>query len=206
VESLSGVYRWVYDLGDWLAKMMYLHFLWVLFTVLGLGVFGVFPATIALFTVIQQWFKKEVDTPFFKGFYSVYKDQFLKSNTSGYTLVGIGAFLYLDMTISQTYIQSFYIHLFLLIIFFVYLLTFLYFFPVFARYRLNFFSYFKQSLFIAIARPPETLAMVICLFLLYYLFRFLPIAFFFVGSSIIAYPLAWFSFRSFLQIEQKKLT
>ncbi|WP_408006956.1 YesL family protein [Pseudalkalibacillus sp. A8] len=200
---INGLFKWVYDMGNWLAKVMYLHFLWLIFTLLGLGVFGISPATAALFSVIHKWLEEDFDIPIFKNFYSVYKSDFLKSNSLGFILIGLGIFLYVDMNISQQYIKSFYVHLFLLIIIFLYMLTILYFFPVFVRYELKFFLYFKQSFYVALARPLETVAMIICLFLLFYLFRFLPILLFFAGSSIIAYPLAWFAFRAFVQIEGK---
>ncbi len=203
---LNGIFKWVYDGGNWLSKVMYLHFLWVLFTLLGLGVFGISPATAALFSVIHKWFEEDFDIPIFKNFYSVYKTQFIKSNRLGFILIGLGIFLYVDINISQKYIQSFYVHLFLIMIIFLYLLTVLYFFPVFVRYELKFFLYFKQSFYVALARPLETIAMIICLFLLFYLLRFLPILLLFAGSSIIAYPLAWFAFRACVQIEEKRLT
>ena len=206
ITTLNGIFKWVYDIGNWLAKVMYLHFLWIIFSLLGLGVFGLSPATAALFSVIHKWFEGDFDIPIFKKFYTVYKTQFFKSNRLGIILIGLGIFFYIDMNISEQYIQSFYVHLFLLIIIFLYFLTVMYFFLVFVRYELKFHLYFKQSLFIALARPLETIAMIICLILLFYLFRFLPILLFFAGSSIIAYPLAWFAFRACVQIEEKRLT
>ncbi|MGE8081272.1 YesL family protein [Peribacillus loiseleuriae] len=205
MTTLNGIFKWVYDLGNWLAKVMYLHFLWVIFTILGLGVFGISPATAALFSVIHEWFDRDFDIPIFRKFYAVYKTQFLKSNKLGIILIGLGVFFYIDMNISKQYIQSFYVHLFLLFIIFLYFLTVLHFFLVFVRYELKFLLYFKQSLFVALARPLETIAMIICLILLFYLFRFLPILLFFAGSSIIAYPLAWFAYRACVQIEEKRL-
>ncbi|MBD1383079.1 YesL family protein [Metabacillus arenae] len=205
MTSLHGIFKWVYDLGDWLAKIMYLHILWVIFTFLGLGVFGISPATAALFSVIHKWLEKDFDIPIFKNFYSVYKTQFLKANRLGIILIGLGIFLYFDMKISQQYIQLLYVHLFLLMISFLYFLTVLYFFPVFVRYELKFFLYFKQSFFVALARPLESIAMIICLILLYYLFSFLPVLLFFGGSSMIAFPLAWFGYRACIGIEERKL-
>lgn len=205
MTSLHGIFKWVYDLGNWLAKVMYLHFIWAIFTILGLVVFGISPATAALFSVIHKWFDEDFDTPIFKNFYSVYRSQFLKSNGLGLIMIGLGIFLYFDMNISKQLIQSFYVHIFLVIIIFLYAITLMYIFLVFVRYELRFFQYFKQSFFIAMARPMETIAIIISLVLLFYLFSFLPVLLFFAGSSIIAYPIAWFAYRACVQIEEKKV-
>lgn len=202
---INGIFKWVYDIGNWLAKMMYLHFLWVIFTLLGLVAFGFMPATTALFSVLRKWIEEDPNIPLFKHFYTSYKTHFLKSNALGIIIIGLGLFLYFDITISKQLIQSSYVHIILLLLCFFYFVTLLYFFPVFVRYKLKSFVYYKQSFFLALARPFETIAMIISLLLVYYLFSYLPILLLFVGSPLIAYPLMWFSYRACLQIEEKKL-
>lgn len=196
-------FKLFYNMGDWLSKVMYLHLLWVLFTLLGLVIFGIFPATAALCSVIHRWYDKDFDTPIFKHFYAVYKTHFLKSNGLGIILISAGVFLYVDIKISKQLIQSSYLHVLILIITFLYFITVIYFFSVFIRYELKLFNYFKQSFLIAISSPFETLAIIISLFLLYYLFLYLPILLFFAGSAIIATPVVWFSYRACIQIERK---
>ncbi|PAV31221.1 hypothetical protein CIL05_00760 [Virgibacillus profundi] len=204
MSSLHGIFKWIYDLGNWLAKVMYLHILWVLFTVLGLGIFGISPATAALFSVMHKWFDDDFDIPIFKNFFTAYKTQFVKANGLGLILIALGVFLYFDMNVSKQVIETAYIHFLLLIVIFLYIVTVMYFFLVFARYELKFFQYFKQSFFIAFARPMETIAMIICLVLLYYLLSFLPVLIFFMGSSIVAFPISWFAYGACLQIEEKR--
>lgn len=206
MKSLNGIFKAIFEIGKWLSKMMYLHLLWVIFSLMGLVVFGVMPATTAMFTVIRKWMEDDNDIPVFQTFLASYKTHFLKSNALGTFLVAIGIFLYIDMKISKQLVQSFYLHIILLIIGFLYLITLLYFFPVFVRYKLKYSQNFKQSFYIALARPFETIAMIISLILLYYLFSFLPILLIFVGSSLIAYSLMWFASQAFKQIEGKKAT
>jgi len=86
---------------------MYLHFLGVVFTLLGLGVFGISPATAALFSVIHKWFEEYFDIQIFKNLFSVYKIHFFETNSLGIILISIGMFLYVDMNISQKYIEFF---------------------------------------------------------------------------------------------------
>ncbi|MBM7599999.1 putative membrane protein YesL [Virgibacillus halotolerans] len=201
--ALNGVLGWIYGLGNWLAKMMYLHILWTLFTIAGLGVFGILPATSAMFSVINKWFEDGFDAPIFKTFLTTYKKEFFKSNALGILLIGLGIFLYMDMGISKQFIQSFSIHIILLVVIFLYIITLLYFFSVFVRYDLTFFYYFKQSFLMALARPFETIAMLICMLILYYLFSYVPVLSVFVGSSLIAFPLAWFARSAFVKVEEK---
>ena len=184
---------------------MYLHLLWVVFTILGLGVFGIFPATAALFLVIYKWIEKDFEIPIFKTFFSEYKKQFIRSNGLGLILVGIGVFLYIDIKISQQFIQSYPIHLLILLVSILYLIISLYFFTIFARYELSFFSYFKQTIFIAFARPIESFAMILSLIVLSYVFSLLPVLMVLAGSSILACPLVWFACRACVHIEQKKV-
>ena len=204
MANLHGVFKWVYDIGNWLAKIMYLHLLWVLFTVVGLGLFGITPATIALVSVIHKWVDQDFDIPIFKNFFTEYKRECFKSNGFGLILIALGVFFYVDIKISQQLIQSFYFHAFLLFISLLYIVTVLHFFTVYVRYDLKFFFYFRQSFLIAIARPFETIAMVISLIALSYLFSFLPVLIFFMGSSLVVYPLVWFGYRACYEVERKK--
>ncbi|MEK4714697.1 YesL family protein [Sporosarcina sp. FSL K6-5500] len=159
MKSLNGIFKAIFEIGKWLSKMMYLHLLWVIFSLMGLVVFGVMPATTAMFTVIRKWMEDDNDIPVFQTFLASYKTHFLKSNALGTFLVAIGIFLYIDMKISKQLVQSFYLHIILLIIGFLYLITLLYFFPVFVRYKLKYSQNFKQSFYIALARPGVSIFM-----------------------------------------------
>lgn len=113
MKSLNGIFKAIFEIGKWLSKMMYLHLLWVIFSLMGLVVFGVMPATTAMFTVIRKWMEDDNDIPVFQTFLASYKTHFLKSNALGTFLVAIGIFLYIDMKISKQLVQSFYLHIIL---------------------------------------------------------------------------------------------
>lgn len=194
VEGILGI-------GNWCAKVIYLHLLWIIFTVLGLIVFGTMPATTAVFYVIRKWIEEDIDAPIFKNFYKSYKDHFVKSNILGIILVGIGLFLYYDYTISKMEIGIPFLHFIILVIGFLYSIMLLYFFPVFVRYEFKFFDYYKKPFQLALGRPFETLAMIISMVLLYYFFHIFPLFFVIAGVPLIAYPSMWFAHRAFSQIE-----
>ncbi|CDQ38391.1 MULTISPECIES: YesL family protein [Virgibacillus] len=201
---LHGFIKLLYDFGNWLYKVAYLHFLWLLFTALGFVIFGITPATTALFAILHSWFERDIDKPTMKHFFSIYKEKFKVSNGLGVVLLLIGGFLYFDISISHDYIQSFYLHSLLLIISSFYIIILLYIFPILSRYNLKFHQYVKQAFLIALAQPLETIAMIISLILLFYFFSYLPIMLFFAGSSIIATPLMWLAKRACVLVEKKQ--
>ncbi|MCR6108160.1 DUF624 domain-containing protein [Salipaludibacillus agaradhaerens] len=73
-----------------------LNALWIGFTVLGLGVFGLFPSTVSLFSISRKWIQGDEELPLFKSFASYFKDVFVKANLVGWSAGGIGAVLYLN--------------------------------------------------------------------------------------------------------------
>ncbi|UOQ91887.1 YesL family protein [Halobacillus shinanisalinarum] len=195
--------NWLYSISQWVAWAMYLHLLWVLFVLAGLVVFGLAPATAALFSVVRKWIMHETDMPIFKTFVNTFKSTFLETNLLGGVYLFIGVFLYFDLHISLTQIESFFLHLFLILLCCIYIITVLFSIPVYVHYRLRKFSYLKQAFLIALARPLEALAMVVSLLVLFYIFRFIPVFLFFVGSTIVSYLLMWIGIHAFEKIEQK---
>lgn|SRR5699024_1036417 len=205
MTEFNGIFRWVYLVGDWIFKFMFLHFLWVFFTLLGLGVFGIAPATCGLFSVIEKWLSKDPDTPVFRSFFDTYKKEFLKSNALSVVIISISAFLYVDFMISKKMIQSFFIHIMLIILIILFFLILLYIYPVFVRYNLKFFHYFKQPFLIALAQPLETFGMISWVVFIVSIFFHIPIVFIFSGSTLLAYPISWLALHAFKKIEAKKV-
>ena len=52
----------------WVMRLAYLNVLWILFSLAGLVVFGLMPATAAMFTVAREWAKGNTDAPVFSVF------------------------------------------------------------------------------------------------------------------------------------------
>lgn len=183
---------------------MLLHLLWLVFSLLGLGIFGVVPATLATVYIIHKWFVQGFDIPIIRQFWHFYRTNFLKANGFGLIWGSIGLFLYADYYISKQFIQSFYFHSFLIILIVLFIVSLIHFQTVYIRYDLKFFQYFKQALFIGLARPVESIAMIITLLPLYYLYNILPIFTVFMGASLTLYPIVWFSYRACILIEDKR--
>src|SRR5699024_1657289 len=206
VKQLNGAFKWIFDMGNWLFKFIYLHTLWIIFSILGLGVFGIFPATASVFTVARKWLEEGEDVPIFQTFFHSYKSIFFQASGLGYMMTALGLFFAYDFMISREYIElvviyvflifilflfllmfcyCFFflyvfiisreyielvvIHVFLIFILFLFVLTVCYIFPVYVRYNLRFFMYIKQSLLVALARPLESIGMLLSILLLYYM-------------------------------------
>lgn len=200
----NGLFRWVFYMGNWLFKLMYLHVLWAAFTLLGLVLFGLFPATAGVFAVTRKWVEEDPDVPIFRTFIDVYKSTFVQVNGLGYIMLGIGAFLAYDFIISRELVGSFFIHVLLLFFSVLFVLVLCYLFPVFVRYDLRFFLYFKQTFLVVLARPLESIFMIISLIFLYYLLILLPFLFVMAGSSIIAFLLMALAYQAFTKVEERK--
>ncbi|WP_163582808.1 YesL family protein [Gracilibacillus saliphilus] len=202
--AINGFFKYLYIFGHWLGKVMVLHIYWLVSTLLGMGLFGFAPATIALTSVIYKWFTVDPDISITKEFWQVYKKNFVKANIVFLGWACIGLFLYMDYFVSKTYIQNFYFHAILLVLISVCVTSFSYFLIVFVRYELSIVQYFRQAFLIALARPLEAVAILLSLLILYYLYMSLPVLTAFVGVPLTLYPILWFSYRACLAVEENK--
>src|SRR5699024_3441020 len=49
--KFRGIWKWSDSLGQWILHALYLQLLWFIFTIIGVVLFGIMPATIAVFTL-----------------------------------------------------------------------------------------------------------------------------------------------------------
>lgn len=186
-------------------ELAYINILWIFFTLAGLGVFGIFPATTAMFGVIRKRIGKEADVKIFPAFWTLFRQDFLKANGLGLILVAIAYFLYFDIIFIQLNNGEFdYLLPFIAFILISYIATSLFFFPVFVHFDLKFFHYIKQSFLIAITSPIEVVAIGAVVGVTYFLISIFPGAIPLFLGSVIAYLTTLISLRAFRRIERKK--
>lgn len=174
---MKGIPEWYMRFGDWVLKLLILNILWVMFTLLGLIIFGFFPATVALFAVIRKLVMQDDDVSIFQLFWRTYKLEFVKSNFLGMIVLSIGAILFVDLYIlrqldSSMLNQMLIIIVFVLIVVYMALITYI--FPVFVHYDTNLFGYFKYAIILVIGRPFHTIFMLVSIVALLYLLRWVP--------------------------------
>ncbi|MGO4936027.1 YesL family protein [Fundicoccus sp. Sow4_H7] len=73
--------------GFW--KIIYLNILWILFTILGLGIFGIGPATYAISKYLSRWLIYKEEPAVFKSFFTYYKENFLQSMLTSWIIIFI---------------------------------------------------------------------------------------------------------------------
>lgn len=79
--------RWMsnplYLVSDWFVKLAYVNFLWVLFTLAGGIVLGIFPSTAALFTILRRLVRGDTVNDVFSMYAGTFKQEFKRANKFG---------------------------------------------------------------------------------------------------------------------------
>ncbi|PLS01092.1 YesL family protein [Neobacillus cucumis] len=203
-------FNWVvgkaYTGCEWVMKLAYLNILWVLFSLGGLILLGISPASVALFTILRKWLMNETDVPIFPTFLNTYKKEFVKSNQLGWIMALIGMFLYFDfkylITVGGTiqYVLS----IPLVIVTILFFITMLYLFPVYVHYELRLIQYIKNSFYIGIINMHITILMIAVTILIGILYRSIPGIVPFFSISLFSLMVMTGAKQSFNRIEAKQ--
>lgn len=190
-------------LGHWVYNFMLLQFLPIVYILKGFILFGIFPAIASIFYVFYRWFVfKEYDKSVAGQFNQFYKKNFWRSNKLGWGIMGIGAFLIFDLYISSYYIQSILLHTLLVGLFFIYLVVSSYLFLTFARYEYEKLStYIKQSFYIGLSGIFQSVAILLAIVIVTYLFNYIPFLFLFFGIPISFGAISWFAVQGIFKAE-----
>lgn len=194
-----------YSFGVKLLKIIYLNFLWLFFSAIGIFAFGLFPATIALFTITRQ-FLLDIDKPITRTFWEVYKTEWVRGNgyaVISYIIVLILAIdfyaIYMFDSLSILLIPTF-------IIAFIIFGTLFFFFPVYVHFDLAFLPMIKQAFLFTITSPFTVILNVLSIVLIYGIFNIMPGAIPLFAGSVLSLFVMKFSLRSFKKIEQRKVS
>lgn len=192
---------------DWITRIALLNVLWIVFTLLGAVILGLFPATTATFTITRKWVSGETDIPVVKTFWESYKKDFVQGNLLGYMLSVIAYVLYLDF-VFLTVSPSNFVHFLTIpfvVIAFICTLTFLYAFPVFVYYEMKLFQVFKSAFFIMLLHPLQTFIMIVgCLGIIVILWTFQGLTIFF-GPAVLAVVIMMPACKAFQKMNHKKM-
>src|SRR5699024_1888790 len=160
---LSNGWHRLYTISNWIFNIAFINILWIIFTILGLGIFGLFPATAAMFAVARKWIiLGERDFNVLPMFWKFYRQDFFKLNGFALLFYAFGFFLYFDAAFLFLNSGSFqYLIPGVLLLIVAYLIILLFFFPVFAHYNFKFFQYLKQAFLLAVVSPLEIIVIVL---------------------------------------------
>ena len=194
----KGFSGFIYMITELVMQFAYLQLLWLVFTLMGLGILGIFPSTAALFSVVRKWIMGEEDVPVFKTFWQTYKTEFVRVNGLGLILSAIGWLLYVDYHFftSGTTMGSSILKIITLLIIYLFMTTCIYFFPIFVHFRYRFFEYFKYSFLYSVSTPLKTAGLLIISYIIYFLLMKVPVLFLFFSGSVISYMWMWYVYQT----------
>jgi uncharacterized membrane protein YesL len=186
-------------------ELAYINVLWILFSGIGLLIFGIFPATIAMFSVVRKLIKNEEGIKILPTYWTSFRSNFFHANGFGLIFLLIAYFFYFDfyfLQLNSGKLQFLYpILIFILISGIV---TLLFFFPVYAHFKLKFFQYFRQSFLIGITSPVEVIAIGVLAGIIYFIATILPGIIPLFTGSVFAYGATLISVRAFTRIERRQ--
>lgn len=202
----SSVMNRLYLLTEWISKLAYLNFLWFAFSVLGLIVFGIMPATVTLYSIIRRWLKDDEDIPIFKTFLQTYKQEFLKSNLIGGILAVFYAIIVLDLLFLKVGSNFSFVTIPIYLFIFAVVMTTIYIFPVHVHYDYKLWSLIKNSFLFMIINPLTSAIIVLSLIITFYIMKVLPALIIFYGISFPAFLIMVSCYMAFEKMVGKKET
>ncbi|MFC4323903.1 YesL family protein [Litchfieldia salsa] len=206
MQNSGGLMNGFYTISLIISRLAYLNLLWMIFTIAGLVVFGLFPATAAMFSVTRKWVMKDTDIPIFKTFWQSYKSEFIKSNLLGLVLVLIGGILFFDLRFFQSANIGIWgiLYMPLLAVTFIYALVLLYVFPIFVHFDITIRQILKNAFLMMVLNPLSTIMMILSFISIYFLIMNIPGLIPFFTGSVLAYAMMFFSYRAIEKVQQKK--
>jgi len=185
-------------------QVAFLNFLWILFTLMGLIIGGIFPATTAAINVARKWHKEKEMHGTFKVFKETYKKEFIKSNMIGLILTLIGGVLLLNYYALQVLGNK----VSVFVVFAYFFVTFLYcvlavwIFPLLSHYDTTIIQYFKNALIIGITKIKTTVIIMSTTFIVMYFSLKLPSMLLFYSVSLIVLSCSFFAEQVFAEIDE----
>ncbi|MCE4048628.1 MULTISPECIES: DUF624 domain-containing protein [Bacillaceae] len=191
VEKINSIFTSILNL-------VYVNILWVLFTLLGLGVFGIGPSTYALVSICRQWIRGN-SVPVFKTYWQYYKENFKESVIISWIYLFVGFVLVVDLLT----VTNWYLRVALLIVGCIYLLSLVYIFPIMAHYNWNgIFLKIKMSFLFGIACLQYSLIFFLVAGVLYWAaITFFPGVLTFFGVSFLFFLITWTANQVFTRME-----
>ena len=192
VEKINHIFTTILNL-------VYVNFLWWLFTLLGVGLFGAGPATYALVSILRQWMRGNTNIPIFSSYWKYYKESFKESMITSWIYVLIGYVLVFDLL----YVTNWYLKVCLIIICFLFFLSAIFIYPLMAHYNWKgIFFRIKMSFIFGFSCLQYTLLLFVVIGATYWTaITFFPGILTFFGISFLFYVITWTANQVFTRIE-----
>ena len=192
----------LYMMLEWITRFAYLHLLWVLFTLAGVVILGIYPSTTAAFAIMRKWLHGESELPVFKTFWTYYRNEFWKSNHLGLYITIILFVILVDLFYITSMVESSFswisVPLLAGMLFFSFLL--LYIFPVFVQFDQSVLMTIRTAFLLMLISPIQIVMLIICLLAIAVIVWFFPAIGFIFGISLYAFVSVWVAGYSFKRL------
>ncbi|WP_046175338.1 YesL family protein [Domibacillus indicus] len=133
---------------EWLAEVLGLHFLWVLYVLKGWILMGIFPATAAVYAVVQHWMKKEEPISLSDLYKKRYYENYRAANILGWMFLAATCILLVNIYYLPYYPETLRLVMYPVLLFFTFILliSWLYLFPAVVRFNIPAANYFAVIL------------------------------------------------------------
>lgn len=197
-----------YEVFEKVMNLAIWNTIWLLHTVLGLGIFGWAPATLALFSVLRKSKLEENEFPKMKTFFKIYKSEFIRANIIGFFIFfgGLSIFFsfYTLLDMDMWFRVSFGTLLF--IVFILYIIVSLYIFPVAVHYQTSLKEHVRYSLMIGLAYLPQSFLIGFAVVLIGFIYQSFPGLILFYLVSFPATIILSITLHVFQKIEESNNT
>jgi len=203
---VNGFVNVVYGVSHRVIRVVYINLLWFTFTLLGLILFGFFPATFAMFAVVRsETISERQDKSIFKLYWKAYVEYFVKINIIGWLYVLILFVLLLEIDFISEYNNNF-LNVFLvplLTLIVILCCTLLFIFPFHVHYRGGILDSFKVSFLTMLLNPILTFSMLFAILIVFLINLYIPISAVFFSGSVYAFIIMNVSLIGFKKIERR---
>src|SRR5690625_3113338 len=131
-------------------KIVRLNLVWLLFSVAGLFVFSLVPATVAASQIVQHWIKGNTEVKIMATFFDMFKKYYMRSQIVGLLLAVSYFILYIDfkffLAIEHTTIKLIMMSILIILLFLLITMT-IYIFPILTKTELSYGQLFKTALY-----------------------------------------------------------
>ena len=197
VNTLDKIFTWIMRLAA-------VNALWFLYTLKGLIILGLFPATLSAMKIFRKWKLGDFDFPIWKTFKQEYHAEFGKSNAIGWILTMAGIVLSLNyLAIQSMGSVSILSHVAFYLLIFFYLTLVIWSFPQLAHYDGKISHFFKNAIIIGFGRIHYTIAVLVYVYAVLYISLKFPGLLPFFTISAIALGWIWISMDLFQRNDRK---
>lgn len=210
MEMPKSIQR-IYWLGEQILLGIKLQLLFLIGFLAGGIILGFFPALTATMKILLRRFSEPARdnprqnqlNPLWHEYWTYYRHVFWQVNGISAMTVAVTAIVVLDFAVNRLYLKSAVIQFVLVVLSVLGLLFWIYLYPVYNRYQLTFWQYFRQTAIIALSNIRYSLATFAALSGATAIFTLFPALLTLAIVPLYLTPIVWFIYQACAHVEMK---